>query len=430
MSERAKALRGARVAIHKQMTDVLEDASKDPAGLTGERKQKYDAMRADFTVKTDELRAQEDLDRDAAELNAPQEVVIGGEDRSQNGEREKRDTADKAHAEKRSNAFDTYMRRGMTALDLEQRKIMAEVRVESRDLTTATGSSGGFTIPQGFLAKITQRQKYFGPMRQLANKITTESGQDLPWPNNDDTGTVASVLGENSTIAEADPVFGHQTLKAKVWTSGLVKAPLALVNDSAFDLQAWLAGIFGKRFGRGQNTAFSQTTGTSVTLGLLQGLIAGAAQTATTATAGGLLYTYADLVKLKHAVDPAYRATAAWQMSDTALQGIELLVDTTGRPLFFPAGTFGSISDAKPDTILGQPLYINNDLPVPAASAVGTIVYGDMEAAYLIRDVLDIQMVALHERYADSLEVGFFAFARTDGITDDTYAAAYMTNHS
>jgi HK97 family phage major capsid protein len=118
--------------------------------------------------------------------------------------------------------------------------------------------------------------------------------------------------------------------------------------------------------------------------------------------------TYADLVDLMHSVDPAYRGNAVWMLHDSTLKAIKKLVDSQGRPLW-SAG----LASGDPDTILGSRFVVNQSMPVMAASAK-SILYGDC-SKYLIRDVSDIQLVRLNERYGEYHQVGFLAFYRGDG---------------
>lgn len=423
MSEATKTLREKRNAVWSRIQEIIADADKDPAGLTGERKASFDAAENEFSALTEQLDVRSRADRMGAELVAPQNVEVPAAPApgAPTGERNATSTDE---IEQRAAAFNTYLRRGESKVPAELRSLL-----EFRDLSDTTGSAGGFTVPQGFRATITERLKYWGPMRDVANVITTTSGQDLPWPNNDDTSIVAAVLGENVQISEADPAFTSKTLKAYVWTSGLVRVPNTLLNDSAFDVEAWLGGRFSQRFGRGQNTAFTNGAGhgSNTAQGIVPGLQAGANLGVT--TAGPTAITYADITALKYKIDPAYRANAAFQFSDDAMRTLHLLTDGNGRPLFIPAGSFGSIAQDAPDTLLGKPIFTNNDLAAVAATNV-TGLFGDFKAAYIIRDVLDMQTVRLNERYADYLQTGFFAYMRTDGMVDDSYAAAVLTQHA
>ena len=114
------------------------------------------------------------------------------------------------------------------------------------------------------------------------------------------------------------------------------------------------------------------------------------------------------MVSLEHSVDPAYRGNAKFMMSDSALAKTKLLLDTQGRPLW-SAG----IAGGAPDTLLGYPIIINNDMAVMAAGAK-SVLFGDF-SKYIIRDVLGVTLLRLEERYADFHQVAFLAFARMDG---------------
>jgi HK97 family phage major capsid protein len=107
---------------------------------------------------------------------------------------------------------------------------------------------------------------------------------------------------------------------------------------------------------------------------------------------------------------------------DAVLGSIRKLKDTTNQPLWQP-----SMQAGVPDTILGYPITVNNDMPAMAANAY-SILFGDFQRYYIVRQVRDIQMLRLEERYADFLQVGFLAFARYDGTKDDTNAVKAYRN--
>ena len=95
-------------------------------------------------------------------------------------------------------------------------------------------------------------------------------------------------------------------------------------------------------------------------------------------------------------------------MNDASVAKVRKLVDGQSRPLWEP-----SLQIDKPDTLLGYPVVINQDVASMAASAK-SILFGDF-SKYIIRDVAGISVVRLQERYADYRQVGFYAFLRTGG---------------
>jgi HK97 family phage major capsid protein len=87
---------------------------------------------------------------------------------------------------------------------------------------------------------------------------------------------------------------------------------------------------------------------------------------------------------------------------------VKKLKDTQGRPLFQPG-----LANKEPDTINGYPYQINQSMAVMAANAK-SIAFGQL-SKYFIRNVAQIEVLRLTERYADFGQVGFLAFSRADG---------------
>jgi len=330
-----------------------------------------------------------------------------------------RERSDKAY----DKAFRSWIRGGRDALESRQLEILqkghVDLTAEQRALGTG-GSAGGYTIPAGFLAKITETMKLFGGMRQVANVISTDSGNSLPWPTNNDTGNVGVILAENNAMAEQDVTFGQKTLGAFMYSSKMIRVSYQLLQDSAFDLESFLARKLGERIGRIQNTHFTTGAGTTLPFGVLTGATSGVTTAAPTAI------TYGEIVDLIHSVDPAYRSSgqARFMMADSTLALIRKLADSTNRPLWQP-----DVQAGVPGTILGYPITINQDMPAATATLV-PIAFGDFNAGYVIRDVSGIQVRRLEERYAEYLQVAFFAYARADGVADDTAAYRVMTMHA
>jgi HK97 family phage major capsid protein len=396
------------------------------------REQRNDAARqADEIVKRDDATADE-LDK-AEELLGTVEgldkriQVLEKNDRIQDRLRDPRPEPDlRKHREddtpKRGeyeHVFGKFLRGGTRALDNRQLGVLQsgykDLTGETRALGTGTGGAGGYTIPQDFQRRITERMATFGGMRQVANVITTESGAALPWPGNNDTGNLGTILDENTAMSELDVVFTTNTLSAFMYVSGLVRVSYQLLQDSFFDLEDFLSRKLGERIGRIQNRHF--TIGVDTTQP--QGLVVGATSALTAASATAV--TLAELMTLSRSIDPAYRGSAAWMMNDTTFGEIAALADTTGRPLWQPDLTGGDQG-----RLLGYPVVINQDMP-NTATGQRPIAFGDYRQAYIIRDVRGIQMTRLDERFAEYLQVGFFAYARADGGIDDAAAVRVIT---
>ncbi|MFI2911120.1 phage major capsid protein [Streptomyces sp. PDY-4] len=321
-------------------------------------------------------------------------------------------------AEAYANAWRTWMRDGAAELNSEERTALRTGWVDGKELRAqgvATGAAGGYLVPPEFRATMVEAQKFFSSMRDVAEVITTQSGATLPWPTADDTANVGAILGENTQVTEQDVTLGQADIGAYTYTSKLVRVSLQLLNDAAFDFENWLARKLGERIGRAQNAHFTTGTGTAQPEGVQTNAVIGK----TGATGQTTSVTYDDLIDLIHSVDAAYRNSgrSRFMLNDATLSAARKLKDGQNRPLWEP-----SIQVGVPDGLLGYSYTVNQDMPVMAANAK-SILFGDFAAGYLIRDVQDVQVLRLSERYADYLQVGFLAFARTDGTPQD--AAAY-----
>ncbi|MEU6527868.1 phage major capsid protein [Streptomyces sp. NPDC046928] len=403
-----KDLLDQRAAAWNKAQEFQNRAATD-AELSAEDRSAWDAALADVERLSADIEREE---RHARLSNVDYSQVI---DATKDAEEERHGGPDKAEAY--ANAWRSWVREGTTELSSEERTALRSGWVDGKELRAqgvATGAAGGYLVPAPFRAKLIEAQKFYSSMRDVAEVITTETGATLPWPTNDDTANIGAILSENTQVTEQDVTIGTNDVGAYMYTSKLVRVSLQLLNDNAFDLESWLAGVLGRRIGRAQNQHFTTGTGTAQPEGVQTNAVIG--KTGTTGQTTSV--TYDDLIDLIHSVDPAYRNSgrAQFMLNDTTLAAARKLKDGQNRPLWEP-----SIQVGTPDGLLGYGYTINQDMPVMAANAK-SILFGDFYAGYLIRDVQDVQLLRLAERYADYLQVGFLAFARTDGTPQDTAA--------
>lgn len=298
-------------------------------------------------------------------------------------------------------------------MDINRREFTFKLAVnpnEVRAQAVGTGAAGGFTVPDEPMRALEVALLNFGGMRSAASVIRTSTGAALPIPTVNDTNQVGVILAENAVVANQDVVFAQLVLDAYKYSSKQVLVSLELLQDNSINIGQFLGNALANRIGRILNTHFTVGTGTAQPNGVVTAAFLGKAG----ATGQTTSVIYNDLVDLFHSVDVAYRNNASWMMNDLTLAAIKKIKiaqfsgDTSGQPLWQPALALGA-----PDTILGKAIVVNNDVPVMAASAK-SILFGDF-SKYLIRDVRDITLVRLDERYADAGQVGFLAFSRHDG---------------
>lgn len=402
MSEQLiKTLLDKRAKAWSEAQDIRERAEREGRDLTSEEDTTFqraldDVERLDRQVENEE-RAQRLEKAGATDPAAAAPTRSTG------------DTEDGAAYER---AFNSYLRRGIGSVSLEARQLLEGNFEEIRAQGVGTDAAGGFTVPEGFRNKLTETMKAYGGLLSLVDVITTSTGNDLPWPTNDDTGNEGAILDENTQVTEQDVAFGQRKLGAYMYTSKLVRVSIQLLQDSAFNLDAWLPAKLGVRIGRAVAGHVATGTGTGQPQGIIN-LDAGH----TGAVSASAKLTFEDLVDLEHSVDPAYRDRARYAMNDLSVALVRKLKDSNNRMLWQP-----SLAPGVPSTINGRPYTVDNKLPAPEPGAK-SIFFGDFKAAYTARNVTGAQVMRLAERYADFLQVGFLGFSRWDGVIDDSSAA-------
>lgn len=277
------------------------------------------------------------------------------------------------------------------------------------------GTQGGFTVPDGFLTKITQRLKAFGGIAGIADEITTSTGESLRWPYLDDTGNTAAIAAEGAAgTAGADLVFDNIELGAFSYNSNgtgnvPLKVSLELLQDSAFDIAGLISDKLGERIGRKQASHLATGIGGSEPVGLLS-------KTADTMTA-----TTVSLSGPEHIfqVDSEYRngGNARWVMSDTTLAKLWTAQATSNEPLFQPGRTL----DGKPfDVFFGYPITID-----PAAGNL--VAFGDIKRGYIIRRVRGVQILVDPYTAQSTRQIAYHAWARMDATIQDPNAYSVST---
>lgn len=417
----AKNLREQRAAAHAKAIEVISKGS----AITAEDKQVYERAMQAVDSLGNQIQKLEGMARGERPRDYVRENSVW-----QNPEEHLR------HA-----AFMRFVRFGEKNLEQKDKMLLERRDVNEGGTQIAhlgTYSSLGYFVPTGFRQAIEQATKYFCPFLEndVCTVMDTASGQVLPMPTSNDTAQQAVIVGEAAAVGEQDITAAQVNLAAYKLSSGLIKASIELLQDSAFDLEAWLAQQFGTRYGRGLENYFTNGTGSSQPTGILTAIAASGASSVVaagssandgTAATGANSIGYADLVTLEHSVDPSYRRGAKYMFHDNTLAALKKLLDKYGRPLWTPG-----IAVSEPDEINGYSYVINQQMPqIGSVSEAVTVVFGDF-SKFIIRRVKDLSVQRLDEVYAVNGQVGFLSFARVDSNLLDagTHPLNTLTMHS
>lgn len=307
---------------------------------------------------------------------------------------------------------------GLSALSQDQRQAMnARVNPDIRAaMSTTTGAEGGFTVATEYNRQLIEAMKALGGVRPVAHTFQTGTGATMNFPTTDATAEEGEIVGQNAAASLGETTFGNATLDVYKYSSKKIALPFELLQDSMFNLEAYIQTLLALRIGRITNRHFTVGTGTSQPRGIVTASTLGKAG----ATGQTTTVTYDDLVDLEHSVDPAYRANASWMLHDDTLKVLRKIKDTQGRPIFVPGYEQGNPGGA-PDRLLGKTISINQHMATMAASAK-SILFGDMKK-YFIRDVMDLTVFRMTDSaFTLNGQVGFVAFTRTGGNLIDAGA--------
>lgn len=399
--------------------DEITDKTDETRAKEIERE--FDAIMKDHDALGEKLERAEQLEKAEARWAAAHEK---GDARAPQYEGEARSEESGLKSEYKE-VFSKAVRFGVSELTAEERSVLKAGReaipAELRAQATGTNSAGGYTVPTEFSGEIDKSMAAWGPMwdANVVRELSTSNGRSIEWPTINDTANTGRIKAENASVDDDgsdDAVFGEKTLDAYVYDTGMVRVPLELLQDSAFDMEGLLNDLFGERLGRLSNQVLTTGTGSSQPNGIVTASSNGVTAASTSAI------TADELIDLVHSVDPAYRQSpkCRFQFNDSTLAAIRKLKDGQGNYLW----QMGDVRSGEPDRILGHAYSVNQAMANIGTSA-RSVIFGD-HSKYVVRKVNGFQIMTLRERYAENFQVGMIGFKRFDGELLNTAAVKHL----
>ena len=267
-------------------------------------------------------------------------------------------------------------------------------------MTEGVDADGGYLVPIEFERQIVTGLDEANVIRSLAKVITTSSERKIPLAA---SHSVAAWTAEGGAYTESNPTFGQTQIDAFKLTD-LVKVSTELLQDSMFDLEAYIAQEFARAFGIAEEQAFCVGSGTGRPTGIFTANGGQVGVTAGSATA----ITVDNVLDLVYSLKSPYRRNAVFLMNDATVGSLRKLKDSNGVYLWQP-----SVQAGQPDRLVGYAIHTSPYVPVAAAGAF-TIGFGDYKN-YWIADRLGRTVQRLNELYSTNGQVGFIATERVDG---------------
>jgi len=378
-------LRNKRNELWEKTKAFLEEHRDENGLVEASAVEQYEKMGADVRALRDEIERLENQAVIDAEIAMPTSKAVVG---MPNMEPSKKGATGPASDEYRTAFWD--MMRGSVA---------TEVR---NALSIGEDTEDGYTVPDEFERQLIHGLEENNIFRRMAHVIRTASGtRKIPIAND---VMEASWIDEGEAIPETNTKFAQTTLSAyKLGT--MIKVSNELLHDSAFDIAAYIADRFGVCMGNAEERAFITGTGEKQPTGLLHDT--NGAELGVTAAAEGVV-TFDEIFQLYYALKAPYRRRAAFLCNEALVLQLMTLKDGNGNYIWKP-----SLDIAKPDTILGRPIYTSTYMPAPTKGEKA-ICFGDY-SYYWVADRSNRTFRRLNELYATTDQVGFLTTQRVDG---------------
>ncbi|MCA3456783.1 MAG: phage major capsid protein [Rhodobacter sp.] len=311
-------------------------------------------------------------------------------------------------------AFNAYLRHGD---DEGLRSLM----LEGKALSTAVPGDGGFLVDPRTADTVKSMLVATGSIRSIASVVTVDATSFDVLIDRSDVGT--GWVTETGSVSEtATPLIERISIRLHQ-LAAMPKASQRLLDDSAFDVEGWLAEKIASRFIRSESAAFVNGDGVDKPKGFL--LPAKVANS--TWTWGSLGYVASGaaadfpttnavdcIVNLVYALAAPYRANATFVMNSKTAGAVRKMKDADGRFMWADG-----LAVAEPPRLMGYPVLICEDMPDIAANA-HAIAFGDFAAGYTIAERTDLRI--LRDPFSAKPHVLFYATKRVGGDISD-YAA-------
>lgn len=313
-------------------------------------------------------------------------------------------------------AFDAYIRSG------EAGGLRA---LEVKALTVGSNPDGGYLVPPEVETQIGEGLRNVSPIRSIAG-VRTISGSVYKKPFMT-AGPAVGWVGETDVRTQtASPTLDELSFPA-MELYAMPAATATLLEDSAVNIDQWLAQEVEQVFAAQEGTAFVTGDGANKPKGFLSyTTVANASwewgKIGTIASGAAGAFPASDpsdkLVDLIYAMKSGYRQNAVFVMNRKTQSTIRKFKDSTGHYLWQPPAIAGGKA-----SLMTFPVIEAEDMPDIAANAL-SIAFGDFNRGYLVVDRTGVSV--LRDPYTAKPYVLFYTTKRVGGGVQDFDAIKLM----
>lgn len=308
-------------------------------------------------------------------------------------------------------AFEAYVRTG-------DDDALRGLQLEEKALSTAVAADGGYLVDPETASTIQSVMNSTASIRQIANVVNVEATAFDVLVDRTDVG--AGWASETAASVETDtPVLERISIPLHE-LSALPKVSQRLLDDSAFDIDAWLADRIADKFARSEAAAFVGGDASDKPRGFLNHSKVdndswswgNLGYVATTEDGDFDNTNPADaIVELIYALGAQYRANGTFVMNSKTVGMVRKIKDADGRFLWTDGMGQGDVA-----RLMGYPVLIAEDMPDIASDSY-SIAFGDFRAGYTIAERRDLRV--LRDPFSAKPNVLFYATKRVGGDVSD-----------
>jgi len=306
-------------------------------------------------------------------------------------------------------AFEAYVRKG-EASPLRD--------LEAKALSVGSDPDGGYLVPDELERAVNRAVKDVSPIRAIAG-VRQVSGSVYKKPFAI-TGAETGWIGETAARPETDAPTLAELSFPTMELYAMPAATSALLDDSAVNIDEWIAEEVRDAFAQQEGTAFVTGNGTAKPKGFLDYTKVAQASWSwgnvgflTTGNAGAFAATNPGdkLIDLVYAVKSGYRGNGTFVFNRATQAVVRKMKDGEGNYLWQPAAKAGD-----PSLLMGFPVAESEDMPTIATDSY-SVAFGDFRRGYLIVDRVGIRV--LRDPYSSKPYVLFYTTKRVGGGIQD-----------
>ncbi|RZW05373.1 MAG: phage major capsid protein [Rhodobacteraceae bacterium] len=308
-------------------------------------------------------------------------------------------------------AFAAYLRTG-------EDDALRGLPLEGKAMSTSVAADGGYLVDPETAETVKSVLRGASSIRQVANVVNVEATSFDVLIDSTEAGA-GWATETASSVETATPTIERISIPLHE-LSALPKISQRLLDDSAFDIEDWLAGRIADTFARSEAAAFIGGDGVDKPVGFLtHPQVANGAWNwgslgyVVTGTDGGFNAGNPGdgLIDLVYALGAQYRANGSFVMNSRTAGEARKIKDVEGRFIWAD-----SLSAGEPARLLGYPVLIAEDMPDIAAGSV-SVAFGDFSAGYTIAERPDLRI--LRDPFSAKPHVLFYATKRVGGDVSD-----------